>query len=83
MKNSNFNRRFNYQITSQGYTKTVKNLTVERLIKKKPQGADFEYIYALDFYGLDKILDLKQGESAYIKPNRDNSDSKGILTRTI
>ena len=81
MKTSRFNRRFTFQIKEQGSNKTVKNLTVERLIKKKPLGADYEYIYALDFYGLDKILDLKLNESVYIQPNRDDETSKGILTR--
>lgn len=82
MKTSRFNRRFTFQIKEQGSNKTVKNLTVESLIKKKLLGADYEYIYALVFYGLDKILDLKLNESVYIQPNRDDNTSKGILTRT-
>lgn len=81
MNNSKFNRRFTLQISESGHAVTVDNLTVERLTEDKPQGDDFEYIYALDYYGIDKILDLKIGESVFIQPNRDDNESKGILTR--
>lgn len=30
---------------------------------------------------IDKVLDLKEGESMYIQPNRDNKESKGIIYR--
>lgn len=84
MANSKFNRRFDYQISESGATETIKDLTVERITKgDKEMGADYEFIYALEFYGFDKILDMKFGESLFIQPNRDNAESKGILTRTI
>ncbi len=30
---------------------------------------------------IDEVLDLKQGESMYFQPNRDDNKSKGIITR--
>jgi spore coat polysaccharide biosynthesis protein SpsF (cytidylyltransferase family) len=42
---------------------------------------DFEYIYAIQ-EEIDKLLDLKVGESMYIQPIRDNNDTKGIILRT-
>ena len=41
---------------------------------------DVEVYYALqDIF--DKVLDLAKCESMYFQPNRDNKDSKGIITR--
>lgn len=79
MKNSKFNRRFNIQISQQGVTDSVKNVTVERLIEERKN--EYEYIYAIQSYHLDDMLDLKIGESIFFQPIRDDSKSKGIITR--
>lgn len=52
-------------------------ITLSEILQKQ----DFELIYALldDF---DKVLDLKEGESMYFTPNRDNKESKAIILRT-
>lgn len=81
MKNSKFNRRFNIQISEQGFTDSVKNITVERLIEERKNEYEYEYIYAIQSYHLDDMLDLKIGESIFFQPNRDDSKSKGIITR--
>jgi hypothetical protein len=79
MKNSKFNRRFNIQISEQGVTDSIKNVTVERLIEERKN--EYEYIYAIQSYHLDDMLDLKIGESIFFQPIRDDSKSKGIITR--
>jgi len=79
MKNSNFNRRFTVQISEQGTTCSVKNVTVERLTEKRD--SEYEWIYSIQSDYLDQILDLKVGENIFFQPNRDDSKSKGIITR--
>lgn len=56
-------------------------LPIGRILKPREQGKDWEYIYALNDI-IDKILDLKDGQSMYFQPNRDNYDTKGIILRT-
>lgn len=79
MKNSNFNRRFTVQMSVQGTTGSVKNVTVERLTEERE--SEYEWIYAIQSYHLDDILDLKIGENIFFQPNRDDNKSKGIITR--
>jgi hypothetical protein len=79
MKNSNFSRRFTVQMSVQGTTCSVKNVIVERLTEKRER--EYEWIYAIQSYHLDDILDLKIGENIFFQPDRDDNKSKGIITR--
>ena len=79
MKNSNFNRRFTVQMSVQGTTCSVKNVTVERMTEERER--EYEWIYSIQSDHLDEILDLKVGESIFFQPNRDDNKSKGIVTR--
>jgi len=81
MAKSLYKRQFTVQISENGKTCTVAGLVVERFTKKTELGADFEYIYSLQ-EDLDKVLDLKINESLLFQPNRDDENSKAILTRT-
>ena len=56
-------------------------ITIDYLFSKDSDG-DVEYKYALQDE-IDKVLDLKVGESMYISAIRDNPEqTKGILIRT-
>lgn len=45
-----------------------------------PLDNDAEVMYALNDQ-LDKVLDLKVGDTMYFQPIRDNKNTKGIITR--
>ena len=80
--NSNFVRRFNVQLSEGAGTSSQKNVTVERLTESMGKNDnDFEFIYAIQSYYLDEVLDLKKGENMFFQPNRDDPKSKGIITR--
>ncbi len=53
-------------------------LTLQEILDPK---VDLETVFALQDQ-IDRLLDLKSGESMYIQPNRDNSESKCIILRT-
>jgi len=43
-------------------------------------GNNWEFIYSMQDI-IDKVLDLKEGESITFQPNRDDPNSKGIIYR--
>lgn len=71
-------RRYVVQITEGGhhYDETIELKTLLTTSKKN----EYEYIYSMQDL-IDEVLDLKDGESMYFKPNRDNDLAKGIITR--
>ena len=86
MKNSNFNRRYTVQISADGTTMAIKNITIERITRSinasnEKLRNEYEYVYALIDI-IDKVLDLKEGENMYFNPHRDDATQKGLLTRT-
>lgn len=50
------------------------------IYEKSENENDFEYNYALQD-SIDEILDMKINETIYFQYNRDNKNSKGLLTR--
>lgn len=70
-------RKYRVLISESGES-SIERVTINRLLN--PRENDYEYIYAL-YDVIDEILDLKNGESLYFQPIRDNKDSKGIITR--
>lgn len=80
----NFNSKREYNILmSEGGEPVARNHSIEVLIQhwSTPNYSNYEYFYAMHDI-VDKILDLKAGESMYFQPNRDDKTSKGIITRT-
>lgn len=72
----NSKREFKVVVVENGCFGTF-NHTLEDLIKSKK---DYEYLYSLRD-DIDKVLDLKEKESMYFQPNRDNELAKGIICR--
>ena len=56
------------------------NVTLPDLLLINLGGAEMEYKYAM-YEKMDEILDLKRLQSMYFQPNRDDDNSKGIITR--
>lgn len=65
-------------MTEQGSVEHRTTLEFSDLLRNKKN--DYEYIYALQ-EEFDKILDMKEGDSLYFHPNRDDKNSKGIIIR--
>lgn len=55
-------------------------IPLEELITENNKEGEYEYIYALR-EELDSILDLKEGEAKYVKLDRDDSESLGVILR--
>lgn len=60
-----------------GSTEKVNLLSI---YKKSENENDFEFNYALQD-SIDEILDMKINETIYFQYNRDDKNSKGLLTR--
>jgi hypothetical protein len=58
---------------------SIEEVTILRLIITDNEN-NFEFLYAMQDI-VDKILDLREGESMIFQPNRDDSNSKGIIYR--
>jgi hypothetical protein len=56
---------------------SIENITFKTLLNSSE---DAEFIYAMRDI-LDKILDLKEYESIYFQPNRDDKSTHGIIRR--
>lgn len=56
---------------------STEGVTLKSLLESDEE---MEYIYAMR-EELDRILDLKIGESIYFQPNRDDKSTKGIIRR--
>lgn len=76
---SNSNRRFKIVIIESDKV-SVEEMGLDDLMNVKPNGQDYEYMYALNDI-LDQILDLKQFEKMTFQWNRDNPDTLGIVLR--
>lgn len=72
MKNSHRSYRV---FTSQKGVTNIEEFNLEML-----EESDSEVAYALQEQ-IDNVLDLKINESRYFQPNRDDYDSKAIITR--
>ena len=72
MKNSH--RSYKVFTSQKGIT-NIEEFNLEMLEK-----SDSEVAYALQEQ-IDNVLDLKINESRYFQPNRDDYDSKAIITR--
>lgn len=64
---------------TKGYVFTKEHITFDQLFHNKDKNP-FEFIFALQEIA-DAVLDLKENESMYFQPNRDNNQTKGILLR--
>lgn len=73
-------RSFELFMTEEGES-SVEALDLNELLDHREMANEYEYKYAAQDI-TDKILDLKEGESMYFQPNRDNKNSKGIIVRT-
>ena len=72
MKNSH--RSYKVFISQKGVT------NIDEFNLKMLEESDSEIAYALQEQ-IDKVLDLKINESMYFQPNRNDNDSKAIITR--
>lgn len=73
----NSKREYQLSMVESGQTTTL-STKIDDILNANEKA--FEYQYALQ-YIIDDILDLDEGDSMYFKPNRDDSDSKGIILR--
>ena len=55
-------------------------VNLETIYKKSEQESDFEYNYALQ-ESIDTILDMKVNKTILFQHNRDDKNSKALLTR--
>lgn len=80
MNDFNSKRQYEIQMIEGGGEFSQRKINLFRLLNLKKN--EWEYIYALHEI-LDKVLDLKDGQSMYFQPCRDNDDSKGIILRIL
>jgi hypothetical protein len=73
-------REFSVGISTPDGTIENFNLVMADLFAKRDN--EFEVIYSLQEQ-IDKVLDLQRGQSMYFQPNRDDNNSKGIITRFL
>ena len=75
------NRNYALQLSENGVTVCRTYKMDDILTQISDKNANLcEYMYALSQV-LDSVLDLKENESMYFQPNRDDKNSKGIITR--
>jgi hypothetical protein len=72
-------RQYMVQVSENSYTDQfhISLHQIEKALKTNDPG---ELYFAMN-EEVDKILDLKVNESMYFRPNRDDKNSKGIITR--
>lgn len=53
---------------------------LDKIYELDPEESHYEFRYALNDI-IDDVLDLKNGESMYFQPDRQDINSKGIIKR--
>jgi len=79
---TNSKRKYEVTIVENGIM-NIKGIKISAILTSNdndPNDEGYEFEYALQGI-VDDVLDLKQGDSMYFQPNRDNGDSKGIILR--
>ena len=76
MKNNLSERKYVVHI-SDNVTDGIKEMTFNELMQN-PTGDEFIFAAQED---VDSVLDLRNGQSMYFSPNRDDAESKGIIKR--
>tara|TARA_R100000781_G_scaffold84645_1_gene52093 strand:- start:386 stop:676 length:291 start_codon:yes stop_codon:yes gene_type:complete len=58
----------------------METITLTSIYSKSDQESNWEYNYALNAI-IDEVLDMKVNETIYFQHNRDDENSKSLLTR--